>query len=51
MSLDNLIIGRNFEVNIKGKDILVSSVRVINEEIKEILYDLQIETKLKEKID
>ena len=27
------------------------SVRVINEEIKEILYDLQIETKLKEKID
>ncbi len=51
VSLDNLIIGRNFEVNIKGKDILVSSVRVINEEIKEILYDLQIETKLKEKID
>ena len=45
------IVGRDLEVNIKGEDILVSSVRFINEEIKEILYDLQIETLLKEKLD
>lgn len=51
IKIDNLIVGRKIEVNIKGQDILVSSVRVINEEIKEILYDLQIETRLKEKID
>ena len=49
--IDNLIVGRDITVNIKGKDILVSSVRLINEEIKEILYDLPIETKLKELLD
>lgn len=51
IQINNLIIGREFEVNIKGKDILVSSVRLINEDIKEILYDLAINTRLKERLD
>ena len=51
VEINNQIVGRDLEVNIKGEDILVSSVRFINEEIKEILYDLQIETLLKEKLD
>ena len=50
IKIDNAIVGRDFEVNIKGSDILVSSIRLINEEIKEILYDLQIETSLKDKL-
>ena len=37
-------------INCKGKDIEIDAVRVINEDIDEILSDLQIETKLKEKI-
>lgn len=51
IEISNFIVGRDLEINIKGKDIFVSSVRYINEEIKDILYDLQIETVLKEKID
>ena len=49
--IENSIVGRDLEVNIKGNDTFVSSVTYINEEIKDILYDLQIETTLKEKID
>lgn len=51
IQIDNAIIGRDIEINIKGNDTFVSSIRYINEEIKVILYDLQIETTLKEKID
>lgn len=51
VKIDNLIVGRDIDINIKGKDILVSSVTLINEEIKAILYDLQIETILKNRID
>lgn len=51
IKIDNVIVGRDFEINIKGNDIFVSSVRYINEEIKDILYDLQLETELKDKID
>ena len=51
VKLDNVIVGRDISINIKGKDILVSSVMLINEEIKDILYDLEIETKLKEILD
>lgn len=51
VKIDNLIVGRDIDINIKGNDILVSSVTLINEEIKSILYDLQIETTLKNKID
>ncbi|MEG1648215.1 MAG: YbaB/EbfC family nucleoid-associated protein, partial [Bacilli bacterium] len=37
-------------VNCKGKDIEIDAVRLINEDIEEILSDLQIETFMKEKI-
>ena len=38
-------------VNCKGKDIEIDAVKLINEDIEEIISDLQIETELKEKID
>ena len=51
VEVKDLLIGRNLEINIKGKNSLVSSVSLVNEEIKEILYDINITTKLKEQID
>lgn len=51
IKIDNQMVGRDININIKGQNILVSSVRLINEEIKEILYDLEINTTLKEKLD
>lgn len=51
IKIDNQMVGRDVTINIKGQNILVSSVRLINEEIKEILYDLEIDTCLKEKLD
>ena len=51
VKLDNVIVGRDISINIKGKDILVSSVTLINEEIKDILFDLEIKTSLKEELD
>lgn len=47
----NSIIGRDISINIKGKNTFVNYVTYINEEIREILYDLEINTGLKEKID
>lgn len=38
-------------INCKGKDIEIDAVRLINEDIEEILSDLQIETEIKEKVD
>lgn len=38
-------------VNCKGKDIEIDAVRLINEDIANIISDLQIKTELKEKID
>ena len=38
-------------LNCKGKNIEIDAVRLINEEIQSILYDLQIETEMKETID
>lgn len=51
IQINNLIVGRDLEVNIKGENVLVSSIRLINEDIKEILYDLAINTGLKDKLD
>ena len=51
LQINNAIVGRDLEINIKGNDTFISSVRYINEEIKDILYDLQITTELKERID
>ena len=45
------MIGRDINVNIKGIDTIVSSVVLVNEEIKEILYDMSINTNLKEELD
>lgn len=44
VKIDNLITGRDLEINVKGKNSLVSSVSLVNEEIKEILYDININT-------
>lgn len=38
-------------INCKGKDIEIDAVRIINDDIQNIISDLQIETELKEKID
>ena len=38
-------------LNCKGKNIEIDAVRLINDEIQSILYDLQIETEMKETID
>ena len=35
----------------KGKNIEIDAVRIINEDIERIISDLQISTKMKEKID
>ena len=51
IQIANHIVGRDLEIKLKGNDTFVSSVRYINEEIKDILYDLQITTSLKEKVD
>lgn len=49
--LDNVMVGREITVNIKGNDIIVGSDIKINEEIKNILFDLEIKTILKEELD
>lgn len=38
-------------LNCKGKDIEIDAVRIINEDIEQIISDLQIPTELKEKLD
>lgn len=49
--INSLITGRDLTINIKGNNSLVSSVSLVNEEIKEILYDINIRTSLKEELD
>lgn len=51
IKIDNAIVGREIKVNIKGTNILVGSDVIINEEIKNILFDLEIRTNLKEELD
>ena len=48
---NNIISGGNLFINIKGTNIEIEAIQLINEDIKEILNDLEIETSLKEKID
>ena len=38
-------------INCKGNDIEIDAVRIINDDVEGIISDLQIETKMKEKID
>lgn len=49
--IEGLIVGRELSINIKGNNTFINYVTYINEEIREILYDLEIDTQLKEKID
>ena len=51
INIEGLPVGRELTINIKGKDTFINYVTYINEEIRDILYDLEIDTKLKEKID
>lgn len=51
INIEGLIVGRELTINIKGNNTFINYVTYINEEIKEILYDLEIDTKLKEEID
>ena len=51
VNINDSIIGRELSVNIKGNNTFINYVTYINEEIKEILYDLEIDTSLKEKLD
>ena len=51
INISGLIVGRELSINIKGKNSFINYVTYINEEIREILYDLEIDTRLKEKID
>ncbi len=44
-------IGKQLTINCKGKDIESDPVRIINEDIEEIISDLPIETVKKDKID
>lgn len=44
-------IGKQLTVNCKGKDIEADPVRIINDDIEEIISDLPIETVKKDKID
>lgn len=50
VELENISTVGQLTINCKGKDIEIDAVHVVNEDVDEILSDLQIETKLKEKI-
>jgi len=50
VEVNNVDVLRQLTVNCKGIDIEIDAVRLVNEDIDDILSDLQIETVLKEKI-
>ena len=50
VEIENVPTVGQLTVNCKGKDIEIDAVRVINEDIDDILSELQIETTMKEKI-
>jgi len=49
--LKNINTANKVEVNIQGENIEVEAVSLINDDIKEIIDDLEIETSIKEKTD
>lgn len=51
VELNNVPILNSIEINLTGNDIEIDAVNLINDDIKNILDDIQIETVLKEKID
>lgn len=50
VELENVATVGQLTINCKGSDIEIDAVRVLNDDIDQILSDLQIETTLKEKI-
>lgn len=50
IEVPNVPTTKQLTINCSGKDIEIDAVRLINEDIDSIISDLQIETKLKEKI-
>lgn len=51
IKLDNINVYSNLEVNIVGNNLMIDNLSVVNDEISYILYDLEINTLIKEKID
>ncbi len=51
IELLDIDINATVDINIMGSDIEVSTSRLITNDIKDVIYDLEIETVLKEKID
>lgn len=51
VEVQNIVSGGQLVINVKGKEILQEAIQLINEDIREILNDLEIETTLKVKID
>jgi len=51
LEINDVVSGGNLFINIKGNNIELEAVQLINEDIKGILNDLEIETSLKNRID
>ena len=51
VELKNIPLLNSIEINCIGKDIEISAINLINDDIANILDDLEIETTLKEKVD
>lgn len=51
VEIANVDTTKQVSVNCKGKDIEIDAVRIINDDIEEIISDLPIETNMKQKID
>lgn len=51
VEVENVPTANQLTINCAGKDIEIDAVRLINEEIDEIVSELKIKTELKEKID
>ena len=51
IEINNILPGSKLFINIKGTNIELEAIQLINEDIKGILNDLEIETSMKEKVD
>ncbi len=51
IDVNDVISGGSLYINIKGKNIELENIQLVNDDIRSILNDLEIETRLKEKVD
>ena len=51
IEIDNVVSGGSLFINIKGNNIELEAVQLINDDIRGILNDLEIETSMKERVD